>query len=52
MKKIIYSDLLSEGYVIVNDGYDLLTTWMIVEKDGVQFYYYFTSQTLEKIEKN
>lgn len=52
MNKIAYGELISQGYVIVDEGYDLLTTWIVVEKDGSQFYYYFTTQTLEKIEKN
>lgn len=49
MNKITLGELTSQGYVIVDEGYDLLTSWIVVDKDGIQFYYYLTTQTLEKI---
>lgn len=43
------SDLLKEGYKVIFEGYDLLSTWVVLEKDGEKFYYYLTTKTLEKI---
>lgn len=43
------SDLLKEGYEVIFEGYDLLSTWIVLEKNGEQFYYYLETKTLEKI---
>lgn len=44
------SDLLKEGYKVIFEGHDYLSTWVVLEKDGEQFYYYLTTGELEKIE--
>ena len=44
------SNLLKEGYKIIFEGYDHMSTWVVLEKDGDQYYYYLTTETLEKIE--
>lgn len=44
------SDLLTEGYKVIFEGYDHMSTWFVLEKNGEQFYYYLTTDILEKIE--
>lgn len=43
-------NLLKEGYKITFEGYDHMSTWVVLEKDGEQFYYSLVSETLEKID--
>jgi hypothetical protein len=43
------SDLLKEGYEVIFEGHDLLSTWIVLEKNGEQFYYYLETKNLEKI---
>lgn len=44
------SNLLQEGYKVIFEGYDHMSTWIVLEKNGEQFYYYLTTDKLEKIE--
>lgn len=44
------SDLLKEGYEVIFEGYDHMSTWVVLGKNNEQFYYYLTTETLEKIE--
>ena len=44
------SDLLKEGYEVIFEGYDHMSTWIVLEKNGEKFYYYLTNGNLEKIE--
>lgn len=44
------SNLLQEGYKVIFEGYDHMSTWVVLEKNGEQFYYYLTTDKLEKIE--
>lgn len=44
------SNLLTEGYKVIFEGYDHMSTWVVLEKNGEQFYYYLTTDILEKIE--
>ena len=44
------SNLLQEGYNVIFEGYDHKSTWIVLEKNGEQFYYYLTTDKLEKIE--
>jgi len=44
------SDLLQEGYKVIFEGYDHMSTWIVLEKNGEQFYYYLTTGNVEKIE--
>lgn len=42
--------LLKEGYKVIFEGYDHLSTWIVLEKDGEQFYYSLITEKLEKID--
>jgi predicted deacetylase len=42
--------LLQEGYKIIFEGYDHMSTWVVLEKSGEQFYYSLITESLEKIE--
>jgi len=44
------SDLLQENYKVIFEGYDHMSTWVVLEKNNEQFYYYLTTGKLEKIE--
>ena len=44
------SNLLQEGYKVIFEGYDHMSTWVVLEKNGEQFYYHLTTDKLEKIE--
>lgn len=44
------SELLKKGYNLIFEGYDYLSSWVVLEKDGEQFYYYINTGKLEKIE--
>lgn len=44
------SNLLKEGYKVIFEGYDYLSTWIVLQKDDEQFYYDLTTESLEKIE--
>lgn len=42
--------LHDNGFVLVEDGYDLLSDWVVVEKNGRRFVWFFSSGTLWDIE--
>jgi predicted deacetylase len=44
------ANLLKEGYKIIFEGYDHMSTWIVLEKNGEQFYYSFITETLERID--
>ena len=44
------TNLLKEGYKIAFEGYDHMSTWVVLEKNGEQFYYSLVTETLEKID--
>ena len=44
------SNLLMEGYKVIFEGYDHMSTWVVLEKNNEQFYYSLVTESLEKIE--
>jgi hypothetical protein len=42
--------LKEEGYKLAFEGYDYMSTWVVLEKNNEKYYYYLNTETLEKIE--
>jgi hypothetical protein len=43
---ITTKQLKDDGYEMVEDGYDLLSDWVVVEKEGRRFVFFFSAGTM------
>jgi hypothetical protein len=47
---ITQKKLQDNGFVLVEDGYDLLSDWVVVEKNGRRFIWFFSTGKMWDIE--
>ncbi|HEY5687250.1 MAG TPA: hypothetical protein VIS27_02990 [Yeosuana sp.] len=50
-KTYTYNELISVGFTVIDYGYDYLSNWIVVEMDGIRYYYYFDTKEIERIDE-
>lgn len=50
-KTYTYNELISNGFTVIDWGYDHLSNWIVVEKEGIKYYYYFDTKEIERIDE-
>lgn len=50
-KTYTYNELISSGFTVIDYGYDYLSNWIVVEMDGIRYYYYFDTKEIERIDE-